>query len=190
VPAQALARGPGADTDEAHERHRLTELIDMVEARYCRPRSIRRRPRLPSGRLHVGGNHDHAEMWSLLVDVQDQRTRFRPARLAALHGPLRSCFPALFEAPKCSFDFLEGLDAIIHREVRKLYADAELPRFAVLERKHNSMVLLYESPRHFADLAEGLISACARHYGERLSIARENLAPETGSRVRFVLERQ
>ncbi|HXV07532.1 MAG TPA: heme NO-binding domain-containing protein, partial [Burkholderiales bacterium] len=76
------------------------------------------------------------------------------------------------------------------REVRKLYADAELPRFAVLERKPNSMVLLYESPRHFADLAEGLIGACARHYGETLSIARENLASKAGSRVRFVLERR
>jgi hypothetical protein len=85
-------------------------------------------------------------------------------------------------------DFWNG--AIIHREVRKLYADAELPRFAMLERRDKRMVMLYESPRHFADLAEGLISGCARHYGERLSIVRENLASETGSRVRFVLERQ
>jgi hypothetical protein len=52
------------------------------------------------------------------------------------------------------------------------------------------MVILYESPRHFADLAEGLFGGCARHYGETLTIVRENLACEAGSRVRFVLERQ
>jgi hypothetical protein len=49
-------------------------------------------------------------------------------------------------------------------------------------------VLLYQSSRHFADLAEGLIRGCAKHYGETLEIGREDLPFEGGSRVRFTLE--
>ncbi len=175
----------------------FTEFVEMVEARYS-PATLDQMiqaARLPSGGSYTAvGTYDHAEMWSLLVELSKISGAPVPDLLREFGEHLMNRFvaayPALFEAPKCSFDFLEGLDAIIHREVRKLYADAELPRFAVLERKPDSMVLLYESPRHFADLAEGLIGACARHYGERLSIARENLASQAGSRVRFVLERR
>jgi hypothetical protein len=175
----------------------FTEFVDMVEARYSPAAvdQIIQAARLPSGGSYTSvGTYDHAEMWSLLVELSKISGTPVPDLLrdfgAHLMGRFVAAFPALFEAPKCSFDFLEGLDAIIHREVRKLYADAELPRFAVLERRDNRMVMLYESPRHFADLAEGLIGGCASHYGETLSIVRENLATEAGSRVRFVLERQ
>jgi hypothetical protein len=51
------------------------------------------------------------------------------------------------------------------------------------------MVLLYQSARHFADLAEGLIQGCAEHFREPLAIGRESVPAESGSRVRFTLER-
>jgi hypothetical protein len=94
----------------------------------------------------------------------------------------------VFKSYGGTFDFLAALDAIIHKEVRKLYPDAELPRFQVAERTPQRLVLLYQSARHFADLAEGLIRGCAKHYGEALTISREDLPYPAGSRVRFTLD--
>ena len=47
------------------------------------------------------------------------------------------------------------------------------------------LVLVYSSKRHFADLAEGLIRGCLRHFNESAVITREQLSTEEGSRVRF-----
>jgi hypothetical protein len=105
------------------------------------------------------------------------------ARLAVGHA-------GFFQGHRSSFDFLETLGGVIHREVRKLYADAELPSFQVAERTPVRMVLIYQSPRHFADLAEGLLRGCGRHFGEQLDIAREPLPCRSGSRVRFTLKKQ
>ena len=52
------------------------------------------------------------------------------------------------------------------------------------------MTLVYLSKRHFADLAEGLIRGCARPFNENISITREQLPADEGSRVRFILALQ
>ena len=52
------------------------------------------------------------------------------------------------------------------------------------------MVLLYQSARHFADLAEGLIQGCAEHFREHAAPSAARALPaDSGSRVRFTLER-
>lgn len=175
----------------------FTEFVEMVESRWSPAMAdhIIQAARLPSGGSYTAvGTYDHGEMWSLLVELSKANGTPVPELLRAfgeyLAGRFVAAFPALFEAPRSSFEFLEGLDRIIHREVRKLYPDAELPRFTVLERTEHRMVLMYESARHFADLAEGLIHGCALHYAEQLSIVRENLPCQAGSRVRFIMERQ
>jgi hypothetical protein len=175
----------------------FTEFIEMVESRWSPAMAdqIIQAARLPSGGAYTSvGTYDHGEMWSLLAELSKAIGSSVPELMRTfgehLLGRLATTFPAQFEGPKSSFEFLQGLDTIIHREVRKLYPDAELPRFTVLERSERRMVLLYESARHFADLAEGLIRGCAQHYGEQLSIARESLPSESGCRMRFVLERQ
>ena len=103
---------------------------------------------------------------------------------------LRGRYPHCLAGATSSFDLLQGLDNVIHREVRKLYPDAELPRFEVAERTPLRMILIYESARHFADLAEGLIRACGRHFGQNIALTRESLPATGGSRVRFTLALQ
>lgn len=44
-------------------------------------------------------------------------------------------------------DMLEHLDGDIHVQVKKLYPDADLPRFTVLSRTDNAMRLQYYSER-------------------------------------------
>ncbi len=78
-------------------------------------------------------------------------------------------------------DMLAGIESIIHRNVRKLYSDTELPGFTVLAREGEGYLrLAYVSARPFADLAEGLIEGAFAHYGvsEVATLCRDNSAPD------------
>ncbi|BFT28919.1 heme NO-binding domain-containing protein [Alteromonas sp. D210916BOD_24] len=65
-------------------------------------------------------------------------------------------------------DMLEHLDSDIHVQVKKLYPDADLPRFTVLNRTENTMLLQYYSQRELFAFAEGLMDGAASYYGCKL----------------------
>jgi hypothetical protein len=174
----------------------FTEFLEMVESRFD-PAMVDRiilDARVPSGGAYTSvGTYDHGEMWSLLAALSKATAAPVPDLLRAfgqhLFGRFVLGFPHFFTATGSTFEFLANLNGMIHVEVRKLYPDAELPHFEVQERNALRMVLLYQSARHFADLAEGLIQGCAAHFREKLAISRESVAADSGSRVRFTLER-
>jgi hypothetical protein len=174
----------------------FTEFVEMVESRFDPQTADRiiQAAHVPSGGAYTAvGSYDHGEIWSLVAELSKATQTPAPDLLREfgqyLFGRFALSHPRLFRGVRSCFDFLDSLDRIIHVEVRKLYPDAEVPHFEVLERTATRMVLLYESARHFADLAEGLMHGCGAHFGERLAIARESLPAEAGSRVRFTLER-
>ena len=175
----------------------FTEFLEMVELRYdaAMVDRIILAAHVPSGGAYTAvGTYDHGEMWSLVAALSKATETPVPDLLRAfgehLFGRFVVGFPRFFTGVSSAFDFLENLNGIIHVEARKLYPDAELPHFEVLERSAGRMVLLYQSSRHFADLAEGLIQGCGEHFRESLAIARESLGADSGSRVRFTLERK
>ncbi|NVK56349.1 MAG: heme NO-binding domain-containing protein [Alteromonadaceae bacterium] len=63
-------------------------------------------------------------------------------------------------------DVLVSLDDDIHVQVRKLYPDADLPSFSVLNKTNESILLEYHSLHDLYALAEGLIDGAALHFGE------------------------
>lgn len=83
-------------------------------------------------------------------------------------------YPQFFVGRTCSLDMLEAIENDIHVEVRKLYPDAELPRFRTRRDGPNSLEMIYRSPRPLADFCHGLIEACADHFGETARIARQD----------------
>ena len=172
----------------------FTEFLEMVEQRYS-PQVLERMiaaARLPSGAAYTAvGTYDHGEMWSLVIELSKMVDVSVPDLFKSygehLFGRLAVVYPKLIGAVGSTFDLLQNLDNVMHREVRRLYPDAELPRFEVIERTPTRMVVVYSSKRHFADLAEGLLRASSRHFGQAMMLARENLADSDGSRVRFTL---
>ena len=97
--------------------------------------------------------------------------------------------PEFFERVNGSFDFLFGIETVIHSEVRRLYPDARLPDFVCERRTETELVMDYTSWRPFADLAEGLIQAASAHFGEKVEIIREAGPTEDGRSARFILKR-
>jgi hypothetical protein len=172
----------------------FTEFLDMVEERYSPEVAdqILLAAKLPSGGAYTAvGTYDHGEIWSLVCELSKVIDVPVPELFRAygehLFVQLANTYPHCLQGARSAFDVLQGLDSVIHREVRKLYPDASLPRFEVTERTSRQMVLIYESARHFADLAEGLIRGCGRHFGQNIALTREALPADGGSRVRFTL---
>ena len=96
-------------------------------------------------------------------------------------------WPALFEGVESAFDLLEGLEDRVHATVRRLYPQAELPRFEVRRDGDRELVLVYRSERAMADLARGLLEAAVAHWGEPMEIGEEDLSGGARTEVRFTL---
>lgn len=84
-------------------------------------------------------------------------------------------YPHFFEGRENALELLEAVDAEVHVEVRKLYPDAELPRFETERLAPDTLRLVYASPRPLAAFCHGLIEACVEHYGHDAEIAREDV---------------
>jgi len=122
------------------------------------------------------GTYDHREMLALVTTLA--RLTEQPAS-DLVRGFGRDLFPRLAQGhpdtlahADDAFALLNRLEAHIHPEVRKLYPGAEVPSFSA-RSDDRSMQLTYRSPRHLADLAEGLIEGCAAWFDEALTIRRQ-----------------
>jgi hypothetical protein len=73
--------------------------------------------------------------------------------------------PAFFHGRSDAFDMLEAIDCEIHVEVRKLYPDAELPRFETERSGENELIMRYRSDRPLRHFCLGMIEACVQHFG-------------------------
>ena len=98
-------------------------------------------------------------------------------------------YSQFFENVNSCFEFLGNIDTYIHVEVLKLYPDAELPNFEVLEQTDSSLIMQYESKRSMADLAYGLMEAAAEHFKEPMDINMD-IVKEDGSVVKFTLTKK
>ena len=175
----------------------FSEFIEMVEDRFSPEIADRiiEAANLPSGGAYTAvGTYDHEEMLALVTELAHE-TGVPAADLVREYGRhlfhrFHKLYPGFFEGVPTVFDFLNSIENHVHLEVRKLYNDAELPRFNTPESSQDHLVMIYESKRPFAALAEGLIRGCIEHYGEHISLAQQDLSEPGLTRVRFDLARQ
>lgn len=104
-----------------------------------------------------------------------------------LFGRFFTLYPRMFDGIDNAFDFLAQVEDYIHVEVKKLYSNPELPTFEYEHPSKNKMVMIYKSKRPFADLAEGLITACIEHFQENISLAREDVPHPELNCTHFIL---
>jgi hypothetical protein len=170
------------------------ELIDMVENHFSPETAdtIISSSRLATGGAYTSvGTYDHTEILELVSQLSATTGISGPDLLRTFGEHLLNRFallyPAHFIGQKSTFDFLAILDNKIHVEVKKLYPDAELPVFEHDSTNPHRLVFVYRSKRPFADLAEGLIRGCIRHFNEEIDLTREDLPSDEGGRTRFTL---
>lgn len=138
---------------------------------------------LPSGGAYTTvGTYDHQEILTLVGQLQ-KLTGTPAADLLEAYGLY--LFPKLAEqmtAMSLAFDgaldLLCSLESIIHKEVLKLYPDAELPSFNIKRINAKEILMEYRSCRPFAHLAKGLIDGCGEYYQQTLSVSMKHLNTE------------
>lgn len=149
---------------------------------------------LPSGGAYTSvGNYDPSEIFSIVASlstctgdsVSNITRRFGVHLISVFakdHGKL-------FDR-KNTFTFLSSLDDLIHIEVKKLYPQAELPNFEVIEITENEMTLRYFSVGPFADLAQGLIEGAIYFFNEPIEL--ENIDTSNGKNTSrtFILRKR
>jgi hypothetical protein len=174
----------------------FTEFLEMVEEKFGyevldRLTSL---PCLSEGAAYTAvGNYPHGDMFVMLDELHDAvglpHKELIVAFSAWLFGAFERLHPEFFAQIESSFDFLCGIDSVIHTEVRRLYSDARTPNFEARRLGPDQMIMEYSSWRPFADLAEGLILAASSHFDEDIVVDRQQGTTGDGCSARFVLTR-
>jgi hypothetical protein len=174
----------------------FTEFLEMVETTWSFDMvdAIIARSQVASGGAYTSvGTYPHDEMIALVsaLSLETQIPVPDLMRVFGKHlfGRFAIAYPRFFQRSNDSFQFLSGIENIIHAEVRKLYPDAELPTFEV-ESSPDRLSMTYFSDHPFADLAHGLFEGCLLHFGGGVALRRENAPGIPGAQARFILTRQ
>lgn len=148
---------------------------------------------LPSGAAYTAvGTYAFDEMVQLVSALSDRVGVSVPDLLQVygehLLGRFASQYPTHFEGISTTFELLARLDDTIHVEVKKLYPEAELPRFEANMISDQQMDLRYLSDKPLSTLAYGLILGSATHFNERIQIDMDDRSTPAQTDVLFRLE--
>jgi len=171
----------------------FTEFLDMVEDKfgYNVVDEILNETDLPSGGTYTAvGTYSHSEIVGLLMNLSE-KVSIGPEFLLKEFGKhlfdtFLSSYPQFFEAHNEPLSFLESIDNHIHVEVRKLYPDADLPKFTTENDEDGNFNMIYNSERKMGGLAEGLIEKSLAHYNSDYKLSKENITDD-GSQVKFII---
>ncbi len=147
--------------------------------------------RLGSGEYSPLGSYPEEELLALVarageaaeVPAAEVLRRFG----AHLFRTLATLYPVFLDGVGSSLELLGGIETYVHAEVKKLYPDAEFPRFEVRTRAQGRLEMVYRSHRPLADLAEGMMRGCIAWFGDRVDLDRQDLDAADGRAARFTL---
>lgn len=172
----------------------FTEFLDMVEETYGLEMvdDIITESNLASEGVYTAiGTYSHNEIIQLVTTLSKKTDTPVPDLVKTygkyLFGTFAKGYPSFFEKANNAFNFLENVESYIHPEVKKLYPDAELPRFSTNKLNDKTLEMIYSSPRKMFALAEGLIEKTLVYYQQKGTVNYE-LIKEDGSEVRFIIE--
>jgi hypothetical protein len=172
----------------------FTEFLNMVEETFSLNMvdQIIESSALPSGGAYTAvGTYPHSEIVQLVVNLSRETAIPVPTLLHSFGKRLFQSFSVRYahflNHTPSAFAFLEKLESYVHAEVKKLYPEAELPKFECEKLSGGRMSMIYRSHRSMADVAHGLMEGCFDHFHENVAIEREDLSEGNGSIVRFIL---
>ena len=101
---------------------------------------------------------------------------------------LAKSYPELIESYKDPIDMLASIENHIHVEVVKIYPDAELPTFEIIEKTENSLIMIYKSSRAMHHFGLGLMNKTFEHFNSTATIELEKIK-EDGTEVKFIIQK-
>lgn len=179
----------------------FTEFLEMVDDKFgfeVTEHIIEKsKSKLSTGGTYTAvGTYPHDEIIALVIALS-QQSHIPVSKLVEVFGEhLLSIFAknytVFFSSVQDTFSFLKSIDNHIHVEVKKLYPDAELPKFDCHHPNDNEkeLVMIYSSERAMSDLATGLINGTIKYYDENISFSKTIIDNSQGKKVKFELKKQ
>lgn len=169
----------------------FTEFLEMVESKFGLETvdTIIESANLPSQGIYTSvGTYDFNEMVGLVKEL-DAVTQIGLGELIYTFGhylfaSLGNAHPEVIQSYTSPLSMLYSIEDHIHVHVQKLYPDAELPTFKILEKTDTSLTMIYCSSRGLYRLAHGLIEKTFEHFNKTAMVTYEVLK-EDGSEVKF-----
>ncbi len=169
----------------------FTEFLELVEDKFGLETvdKIIEASNLSSGGVYTAiGTYEFAEMLRLLTHLSNH-THISIDDLLLVYGEhfftvLASSYPQLIDKYEDPINLLSSIENHIHVEVRKIYPDAELPTFEVLEKTATSLVMIYKSSRAMYNFGLGLMNKTFKHYDSKATIILEKIKKD-GTVVKF-----
>jgi len=100
---------------------------------------------------------------------------------------LADLYPAFFTEAPDARAFVEGVNHIIHAEVRKLYPGALCPHFRMHADASGDLVMDYLSTRRMCALAQGFVEGAAAWYGQSVELRHVQCTEHGHSHCTFAL---
>ncbi|WP_430909532.1 heme NO-binding domain-containing protein [Maribacter sp. 2-571] len=169
----------------------FTEFLEMVESSFGLETvdTIIDEAQLPSEGIYTSvGTYDFNEMLSLITQLSAE-TDIPIGDLVYTFGRylfdgLGKAHPEVIQSYQSPLGLLYAIEDHIHVHVKKLYPDAELPEFKILEKTDTSISMVYCSSRGLYRLAQGLMEKAFEHFNQTSEISYE-LLKDDGTEVKF-----
>lgn len=136
------------------------------------------------------GMYDYHELIKLLTqsvaETQTDASILLEGFSEHLFGVFKRDYGVFFEGVDNAVQMLMQIDDHIHVEVKKLYPDAELPKFDCTN-DGSQLVLNYCSPRPLALVAQSLVGACLKYFGSNEKLISTQITEDQKSAT-FVIQ--
>lgn len=169
----------------------FTELLEYIEDNFgfdVADKIIEDAKLANDGSFTQAGNYPFEELVKL-VSALSRELNIEIPKLLEIFGEhmfkrLISLNPQLKDNFESSLDLISRVDDIIHPEVEKLYPGADLPKFNLIEKTEDKVVIDYISSKHLESFAIGLMKGSANIFNEKILINQEKIDDTT----RFTVE--
>ncbi|MBT8299361.1 MAG: heme NO-binding domain-containing protein [Maribacter sp.] len=169
----------------------FTEFLEMVESKFGLEivDDIIEQADLTSEGVYTSvGTYEFNEMVSLISQLSSKVNVSADDLLYTfglyLFDSLGKAHPEVIQSYNSPLGLLYSIEDHIHVHVKKLYPDAELPSFKILEKTDTSISMIYTSSRGLYKLAHGLMQKSFEHFNKSAEVSIE-LLKEDGTEVKF-----
>ena len=125
------------------------------------------------------GTYSFSEMLQLLNHLSENTGISKDDLLLTygehFFGVLEVSYPELLNSYTDPMEMISSIENHIHVEVRKIYPDAELPTFDVIEKTDDSLILNYKSSRAMHHFGLGLMNKTFEYFNSTATIELEKI---------------
>ncbi|TYA78472.1 heme NO-binding domain-containing protein [Seonamhaeicola marinus] len=171
----------------------FSEFLELVEEKFGMEmvdKIINQSDLKSQGAYTAVGTYEFSEMLQLVQNLSNN-TKISIDDLLLVYGEhffqvLERDYGKMLALYQDPIEMLSSIENHIHVEVKKIYPDAELPTFEVLEKTKTKLIMLYKSGRAMHQFGLGLMNKTFEFFNTSAEIVLEKIKKD-GTEVKFLI---